>query len=244
MPRNFRRTRGTKNLQNAYFSAMPTRFFTDECMPRFRISAAAQFAVVFLWLLPSSAQAGILITVDKATQNMTVVVDGRQEFSWPVSTGQRGKYETPYGEFQPFRMEEEHYSKEWDEAPMPYSIFFTQWGHAIHGSNAIGHLGSRASHGCVRLATKNAAKLFALVKRRGVSDTQVVVLNDPKSPVMVKRQVTEPVQVVRKPDASAAKAMLLTPEQAFGYAPGIAVQVSPVQHPAAVPAVTGSISIQ
>lgn len=209
-------------------------------MPRFRISAAALVAAVFLCLQPLSASAGILVTVDKVAQKMTVVVDGEEKWTWPVSTGQRGKYETPYGEFRAFRMEEEHYSKEWDEAPMPYSIFFTQWGHAIHGSNAIGRLGSRASHGCVRLATKNAAKLFALVQRKGLSNTQVVVLNDPKSPVMVKREVTPPVQQVRKPDPSAANAMLVTPEQAFGYAPGIAVQVSPVQHRA----VNGSISIQ
>ncbi len=213
-------------------------------MPRFRISAAAPFAAVFLWLLPLPAQAGILITGDKVAQNMTVVVDGSEKFSWPVSTGQRGKYETPYGEFQPFRMEEEHYSKEWDEAPMPYSIFFTQWGHAIHGSNAVGRLGTRASHGCVRLATKNAAKLFALVQRRGVSNTQVVVLNDPKSPVIVKRQVPEPVQVVRKSDSPVASASMVTPEQAFGYAPGVAVQVAPMHRPAAISASTGSIPIQ
>jgi hypothetical protein len=32
-------------------------------------------------------------------------------------------------------MEIDHYSEEWDDAPMPYSIFFTQIGHAIHGTN-------------------------------------------------------------------------------------------------------------
>jgi hypothetical protein len=33
-----------------------------------------------------------------------------------------------------FRMEKVYSSKEWDDAPMPNSIFFTQRGHAIHGS--------------------------------------------------------------------------------------------------------------
>ena len=31
-------------------------------------------------------------------------------------------------------MEKDHFSKEWDDAPMPNSIFFTKTGHAIHGS--------------------------------------------------------------------------------------------------------------
>jgi lipoprotein-anchoring transpeptidase ErfK/SrfK len=54
-----------------------------------------------------------------------------------------------------------HFSKEWDDAPMPHSIFFTQRGHAIHGSYETPHLGTAASHGCVRLNPGNAAKLFA-----------------------------------------------------------------------------------
>jgi len=72
-------------------------------------------------------------------------------------------------------MEVEHYSEEWDDAPMPHSIFFTAAGHAIHGSNATRHLGSPASHGCIRISASNAAKLFALVKAEGMSATRVVV---------------------------------------------------------------------
>ena len=45
-----------------------------------------------------------------------------------------GGNETPSGTFKPFHMEIDHYSKEWDNAPMPYSIFFTQSGDAIHGT--------------------------------------------------------------------------------------------------------------
>ena len=37
-----------------------------------------------------------------------------------------GGNETPSGTFKPFHMEIDHYSKEWDNAPMPYSIFFTR----------------------------------------------------------------------------------------------------------------------
>jgi hypothetical protein len=58
---------------------------------------------------------------------------------------------------------------------MPFSIFFTEQGHAIHGSYHTRSLGSAASHGCVRIAPGNAAKLFALVEAQGLSNTEVVV---------------------------------------------------------------------
>lgn len=116
----------------------------------------------------------LVITINKVSQKMTVELDGRTKFKWPVSTGAAG-YETPSGSYKPFRMEKEHYSKEWDDAPMPHSIFFTTRGHAVHGSYHVKSLGRRASHGCVRLHPDNAAKLFALVSQTGMSRTRVVV---------------------------------------------------------------------
>jgi lipoprotein-anchoring transpeptidase ErfK/SrfK len=68
-----------------------------------------------------------MINIDKSTQRMTVTVDGKQIYNWPVSTGGLG-YDTPSGTFKPFRMEIDHYSDEYDSAPMPYSIFFTKTG--------------------------------------------------------------------------------------------------------------------
>jgi Uncharacterized protein conserved in bacteria len=49
-------------------------------------------------------------------------------------------------------------------------IFF-YYGFAIHGTNEVRHLGRAASHGCVRLAPANAAKLFNLVKAEGATIT-------------------------------------------------------------------------
>jgi hypothetical protein len=131
--------------------------------------------VLLLCLTPSQpAQAGVAVTINKATQRMTVAVGGEARYSWPVSTGIKG-YATPAGAFRPFRLEEEHYSREWDDAPMPHSIFFTAAGHAIHGTNVVRRLGSPASHGCVRLAPGHAAKLFALVQSEGLGSTKIVV---------------------------------------------------------------------
>ena len=79
-----------------------------------------------------AAQAAVQITIDKSAQLMTVERDGRALYQWPVSTGKAG-FDTPSGKFKAFRMERDHYSREWDDAPMPFSIFFTQKGHAIHG---------------------------------------------------------------------------------------------------------------
>jgi lipoprotein-anchoring transpeptidase ErfK/SrfK len=117
----------------------------------------------------------VLISIDTWTQQMTVFVDGAPRHQWVVSTGADG-YATPAGSFRPFRMEAEHYSREWDNAPMPYSIFFTDAGHAIHGTPHVKSLGAPMSHGCVRLAPKNAAKLFALVQAQGLEETRVEII--------------------------------------------------------------------
>jgi lipoprotein-anchoring transpeptidase ErfK/SrfK len=101
----------------------------------------------------------ILITIDKSTQKMTVLVDGVQKYDWPVSTGKRG-YSTPSGTYTAMSMNEIWYSKEWDNAPMPHAVFFMRDGHAVHGSYDVKHLGKPASHGCVRLAPQNAAILM------------------------------------------------------------------------------------
>jgi L,D-transpeptidase-like protein len=131
-------------------------------------------AFTALLLATGAAQAKVAITVDKDNQQMTVAVDGVQRYRWPVSSG-LPSYETPNGSFRTFRMEEDHYSKEFDDAPMPHSIFFTKIGHAIHGTDSVNRLGSPASHGCVRLSRANAATLYALVKEQGVLNTTVTL---------------------------------------------------------------------
>jgi L,D-transpeptidase catalytic domain len=121
-----------------------------------------------------AAQAKIAITVDKNAQLMTVAVDGVERYQWPVSTG-IPSHETPNGSFRTFRMEEDHFSKEFDDAPMPHSIFFTKIGHAIHGTDFETRLGAPASHGCVRLSKANAATLYAMVEKDGVLNTTVTL---------------------------------------------------------------------
>src|SRR5262245_24440212 len=131
-------------------------------------------AVISAVLLSQAAYAELLIKVDKSTQRITVTVNGLQLYSGPWRTGGSG-YDTPGGAFKPFRMEIDHYSDEYDNAPMPYSIFFTQTGNAIHGTYEQRNLGRAVSHGCVRLSVKNAATLWNLVKQEKMANTTVVV---------------------------------------------------------------------
>ena len=143
----------------------------------FNSSAFLRSFVILGALALSSVAAQALkvdITVNKSSQKMTVRVDGSIEYEWLVSSG-AAQYETPSGNYHIFRMEKEHFSKEWDDAPMPYSMFFTGEGHAIHGSYHINRLGTKASHGCVRLAPQNAAILFDLVTKAGFRNSSVSI---------------------------------------------------------------------
>ena len=148
-----------------------------------------------------AAQAKVAITVDKDNQRMTVAVDGVERYHWPVSTG-IPSYETPNGSFRTFRMEEDHYSKEFDDAPMPHSIFFTKIGHAIHGTDSVNRLGTPASHGCVRLSRENASTLYALVEEQGVLNATVTLTGS--SQVALARNPPAAQQHGRRPPRSRA----------------------------------------
>ena len=116
----------------------------------------------------------VLINIDKASQRMTVFLDGVERYHWPVSTGQAG-YSTPSGTYTASSMNKIWYSRQWDNAPMPHAVFFTREGHAIHGTKEVKRLGKPASHGCVRISPQNASTLYALVKEAGLENTQVVL---------------------------------------------------------------------
>ncbi len=134
----------------------------------------------------TSAQAAVVVTVDKSAQELSVTVDGAERYQWPVSTARWG-YRTPNGTYRPQRLERKWFSRKYDWSPMPYSIFFNE-GYAIHGSYEISRLGRPASHGCIRLHPENAALLFALVKEH-VGDTTIVVTGERPEKVQEKVQV-------------------------------------------------------
>ncbi|WP_310621794.1 L,D-transpeptidase [Flexibacterium corallicola] len=115
----------------------------------------------------------ITAKIDISDQTMTVYVNGVPQYFWLVSTASKG-YRTPTGTFSPFRMHEVYFSEQYNNAPMPYSVFFYK-GYAIHGTTAVKSLGRPASHGCVRLDPSNAAVLFSLIKTYGPQNARIVI---------------------------------------------------------------------
>lgn len=136
--------------------------------------------VVFIAVLALAAIAGlrsaaaeIVARISISQQTMTVSVDGVERYAWPVSTARRG-YVTPKGTFRVQSMRRVHYSSLFNNAPMPWSIFFH--GHyAIHGTTEIKNLGRPASTGCIRLHPDNARILFEMVKERGPESLRIVL---------------------------------------------------------------------
>ncbi|MGB8402399.1 L,D-transpeptidase family protein [Bradyrhizobium sp.] len=182
------------------------------------------FLVAFTGLMlfaSGTAQAKIAITIDKDNQQMSVAVDGVERYRWPVSSGIPSR-ETPNGSFRAFRMEEDHYSREFDDAPMPHSIFFTRIGHAIHGTDSVGRLGTPASHGCVRLSRDHASTLYALVQQEGVLNTTVTLTGSaqvamarnprPRGDTAVARRAPAP-QYDQEYDAAAGDPVVITPQR-------------------------------
>jgi lipoprotein-anchoring transpeptidase ErfK/SrfK len=125
-----------------------------------------------LFSVPALA-ASVVAHIDISTQTMQVSVNGAPRYVWPVSTARAG-YVTPTGHYRPIRLERIWHSTIYDNAPMPYAVFF-RGGYAIHGTYAVGHLGRPASHGCVRLDTGNAATLFSLVSQYGYGNTAIII---------------------------------------------------------------------
>jgi lipoprotein-anchoring transpeptidase ErfK/SrfK len=119
--------------------------------------------------------AGVNIRIDISSQSMVVDVDGRSYGRWKVSTARQGYY-TPRGAWRPYLLKKMHYSRKYDNSPMPHSIFFLG-GYAIHATNYVKYLGRPASHGCIRLHPRNAAKLYALVQKHGMKSTRVIITN-------------------------------------------------------------------
>ena len=123
---------------------------------------------------PPAAASDVVATVHLSQQRMEVAVDGVRRYSWRVSTGRDG-WRTPAGTYQPFAQTPYYFSKKWN-MPLPYLISIGEDGTAIHGTSMTNHLGSPASHGCIRLDTTNAAILYRLVASNGMHSTKVVVI--------------------------------------------------------------------
>ena len=134
---------------------------------------AAFAAAAILVTSTLTAAAGMVAHVDISSQTMTVKNNGAVVHRWKVSTGRSG-FNTPTGTYRPQRLARMWYSRKYDNAPMPHSVFF-RGGYAVHATNHIKRLGAPASHGCVRLAPGNAAAFYSMVQNAGRGNVKIII---------------------------------------------------------------------
>ncbi|HVU31492.1 MAG TPA: L,D-transpeptidase family protein [Sphingomicrobium sp.] len=110
----------------------------------------------FVWAPELAPSGPVLVVVNLATQRLVVFRGGVPIGASTVSSGKDG-YETPTGVFTILQKAKEHYSRTYDNAPMPNMQRLTWKGIALHAGNLPGY---PASHGCIRLPTKFSSLLF------------------------------------------------------------------------------------
>ena len=129
----------------------------------------------WVWAEKIAPAGPILVYVDLERQRATVYRNGVRIGVTTVSSGKDG-YETPMGVFTILEKDEDHRSRTYDNAPMPYSLRLSWKGVALHAGNLPGF---PASHGCVRLPMEFAKKLFAAMPMGGT----VVIAGGHQDPV-------------------------------------------------------------
>ena len=132
---------------------------------------SAALLVLLVAPIARPASASVVARVDRSDQRMQVYVGRVPAYDWPVSTARRG-FVTPNGRYRVGLMAPMWRSRKYHGSPMPYAMFF-RGGYAIHGTDAVGALGQRASHGCIRLHPAHARALFHLTRAYG--GTRVVI---------------------------------------------------------------------
>jgi len=127
------------------------------------------------WWKPQLSPSGpLMVLVSIPEQTMHVYRNGILIGRSTVSTGSKG-HATPGGVFSILEKKQEHYSKKYDNAPMPNMQRLTWTGIAMHSGNLPGY---PASHGCIRLPFDFSRLLFSETSKGGT-----VVVGDGKTPV-------------------------------------------------------------
>ncbi|MFC5993007.1 L,D-transpeptidase [Pseudonocardia hispaniensis] len=97
--------------------------------------------------------------VSLATQQAWLIEDGTVvRGPVPVSSGGPG-HETPLGDFRVEWKHKDHRSAEFNNAPMPWAVFFAPGGIAFHQGNL-----ATPSAGCVRLAAAEAEAFYRFLQ--------------------------------------------------------------------------------
>jgi hypothetical protein len=126
------------------------------------------------WWKPQLSPSGpVVVLVSIPQQTMNVYRNGILIGRSTVSTGTKGNA-TPGGVFNILEKKQRHYSKKYENAPMPYMQRLTWSGIAMHSGQLPGY---PASHGCIRLPYDFSQLLFTVTGSGGT-----VVVGDSKTP--------------------------------------------------------------
>jgi len=111
----------------------------------------------FVWNDTDTGEA-LSIVVSLSTQRAFVYRGARMVAATTISSGKDGR-DTPLGTYPILQKNAAHRSNLYNDAPMPFMQRLTWDGIAIHAGN---NPGFPASHGCIRVPTGFAKKLFGV----------------------------------------------------------------------------------
>lgn len=109
----------------------------------------------------------VWVDVNLSYQYMTIYQGNNILLELYISSGKNG-WETPTGTYYVNQMIVSHDmqgssgGETWYVPNVPHSLYFTNYGHAIHGTYWHNSFGTRLSHGCVNMPEWAAAYLFSI----------------------------------------------------------------------------------
>ena len=125
----------------------------------------------YMWLDEGVPEGELTIWVDLTRQMVSVFRDGHEIGTAVIVYGAKEKA-SPTGSFPIMRRVRDYHSRSYD-APMPYSLFITNDGVALHGSPMAAN---RATHGGIGLPVEFARLLFEVAEK---SDMVEIVRSNP-----------------------------------------------------------------
>jgi hypothetical protein len=128
----------------------------------------------FVWDARTAPAGPLLVVVNLDEQMAYVYRNGQRIGRSTVSSGKEG-HDTPTGVFTILQKNKDHYSKKYNNAPMPNMQRLTWDGIALHAGNLPGY---PASHGCVRLPIEFSRLLFGVTDMGGT----VVIARNHEAP--------------------------------------------------------------
>ncbi len=144
-------------------------------------------------------QGPLVITISIEKQRVKIYDANGLFAESPVSTGMRG-HATPMGVFSVIQKNKWHRSNIYSGAPMPYMQRITWSGVAMHAGVLPGY---PASHGCIRMPTSFAVRMWGWTRM----SARVIVAPGELSPM----DISHPLLMARKPEPAAPPAAEVKP---------------------------------